>query len=235
MTSSEKEDPTFEIDHSFWVHEKFFASRLSRRRVRSQTHMLVARRISRSTDERTVISCVIPFSAISYGWILTLTQSAEHSAILVAFYNSLCVDYNLRNKLSQPSIPLGVFCQIPIRTPSDITGADSAFIVRRVLELTYNSHSMQYFAQDLGYPGTPFLSEDGRRGLLRAELDAKIAKLYGLTHDQLLDPADIYGPTFPSETFRVLKKNEIAKYGEFRTARLVLDAWDRMERGELTC
>jgi hypothetical protein len=31
----------------------------------------------------------------------------------------------------------------------------------------------------------------------------------------------------------LLKKNEIAKYGDYRTARLALQAWDRMERGEL--
>jgi len=33
---------------------------------------------------------------------------------------------------------------------------------------------------------------------------------------------------FPGETFRVLKEKEIAKYGEYRTQRLVLAAWDRM-------
>ena len=33
---------------------------------------------------------------------------------------------------------------------------------------------------------------------------------------------------FPGETFRVLKQKEIAKYGEYRTRRLVLAAWDRM-------
>jgi hypothetical protein len=61
-------------------------------------------------------------------------------------------------------------------------------------------------------------------------LDAKVAKLYGLTRDQLryiLDPAEVYGADYPSETFRVLKNNDIAKYGEYRTAKLVLDAWDR--------
>jgi hypothetical protein len=43
---------------------------------------------------------------------------------------------------------------------------------------------------------------------LRAELDAYYAALYGLTRDELrciLDPADVYGPDFPGETFRVLK------------------------------
>ncbi|MFP3943287.1 MAG: hypothetical protein ACLFWF_05315 [Alphaproteobacteria bacterium] len=49
----------------------------------------------------------------------------------------------------------------------------------------------------------------------------------------ILDPALVKGPDYPSETFRVLKEREIREYGEYRTARLVLDAWDRLERGEL--
>jgi hypothetical protein len=36
------------------------------------------------------------------------------------------------------------------------------------------------------------------------------------------------GGDYPSETFRVLKNNEIKKYGEYRTRRLVLEAWDRL-------
>lgn len=38
-----------------------------------------------------------------------------------------------------------------------------------------------------------------------------------------------------SETFRVLKEKEIRLHGEYRTRRLVLEAWDRMEtNGEFT-
>jgi len=33
---------------------------------------------------------------------------------------------------------------------------------------------------------------------------------------------------FPGETFRVLKEKEERKYGEYRTRRLVLEAWDRL-------
>jgi len=76
--------------------------------------------------------------------------------------------------------------------------------------------------------------EDGHHNAaLRAELDAYYAKLYGLTRDELryiLDPKDIYGPDFPGETFRVLKEKEEKQYGEYRTRRLVLEAWDRFER-----
>ena len=43
------------------------------------------------------------------------------------------------------------------------------------------------------------------------------------------------GADYPSETFRVLKDKEIRDYGEYRTRRLVLAAWDRMEvSGEFT-
>ena len=38
----------------------------------------------------------------------------------------------------------------------------------------------------------------------------------------------LYDPNLPSETFRVLKEKEIRQYGEYRTARLVLAAWDRL-------
>jgi hypothetical protein len=39
---------------------------------------------------------------------------------------------------------------------------------------------------------------------------------------------------YPSETFRVLKKNELRRFGEYRTKRLVLDAWDRLQTGALS-
>ena len=126
--------------------------------------------------------------------------------------------------------------QLPVLPPSGYSPADLTFIVPRVLELTYTSHCMAPFARDLGHDGPPFAWDEDRRAQLRAELDAWYARAYGLTRDELryiLDPADVKGPDYPSETFRVLKKNEIARHGEYRTARLVLQAWDEMERGEV--
>lgn len=78
----------------------------------------------------------------------------------------------------------------------------------------------------------PYIFDDAKRAVLRAELDAYYAHLYGLTRTELqyiLDPQSVMGEDYPSETFRVLKESEIAKYGEYRTQRLVLEAWDRME------
>ncbi len=84
---------------------------------------------------------------------------------------------------------------------------------------------------EVGIPIPPFPWNPDRRAAIRAELNTYYAKLYGLTYDELryiLDPADVYGEYFPGETFRVLKNNEIRKYGEYWTKRLVLEAWERV-------
>lgn len=86
-----------------------------------------------------------------------------------------------------------------------------------------------------GCPLSPFKWDEERRAMLKAELDAIYAKLYGLNTEELryiLDPQDVYGPDFPGETFRVLKEKEIKQFGEYRTRRLVLEAWERLHKNE---
>jgi len=55
---------------------------------------------------------------------------------------------------------------------------------------------------------------------------------FGLTRNEIryiLDPKGVYRHDFPGETFRVLKEKEEWGYGEYRTRRLVLEAWDRLK------
>ena len=49
----------------------------------------------------------------------------------------------------------------------------------------------------------------------------------------MLCPQDVMGEDFPSVTFPGLAKKEKALYGEFLTKRLVLEAYDKLEAGEL--
>lgn len=89
---------------------------------------------------------------------------------------------------------------------------------------------------EVGCPLPPFRWDENRRAVLKAELDAIYAKLYGLTTEELryiLDPQDVYGTDFPGETFRVLKEKEIRLYGEYRTRRLVLEAWEKLNKENL--
>jgi hypothetical protein len=153
------------------------------------------------------------------------------AACLLGCINSLTFDYCARQKVSGSHLSTFIFEQLPVIPPQRLKRADIDFISPRVLELTYTAWDLQPFAQDMGYDGEPFIWNPERRAQLRAELDAYYAHLYGLTRDELryiLDPADVYGPDFPSETFRVLKNNEMKQFGEYRTQRLVLEAWDKL-------
>lgn len=78
----------------------------------------------------------------------------------------------------------------------------------------------------------PYIYNEERRAVAQAELDAIFAHLYGLTTDELryiLDPEDVCGKGCINETFRVLKDRELRELGEYRTKRLVMEAWQRFK------
>ena len=126
--------------------------------------------------------------------------------------------------------------QLPIMNIDQYNKIDTDFIVSRSFKLTYISKELDSFANKLDYKFGLFSYDNLIRCQLQSELDAYYGRLYGLTRDELcyiLDPADVIGEDYASETFRVLKSKEIKEFGEYRTRRLVLEAWDKLERGEL--
>ncbi|MEI2581759.1 Eco57I restriction-modification methylase domain-containing protein [Scytonema sp. PRP1] len=230
LTDLEKSDASFSIQPRYWVSKVEVENRLA---DKWNKHWLLAfRDICRSTDERTAIFSLLPKVAVGHtAPILFSDKSTSFVSCLIANLNNLVFDFVVRQKVGGTHLTFTVFRQLPVLSPEAYTPEDIEFISTRVLELVYTAWNMQPLAKDMGYDGEPFIWNSNRRALLRAELDAYYAKLYGLTRDELryiLDPTDVYGEDFPSETFRVLKNNEIKQFGEYRTRRLVLEAWDKM-------
>jgi hypothetical protein len=179
---------------------------------------------------------------------------------LVGNLGTVAFDYVTRVKIAGTHMNFFFVKQLPVLPPDAYTEADLLFIVPRVLELIYTAWDLEAFAREVWqecpralrkeivrrwqeccgrspkvHPDAktipPFRWDSGHRAIIRAELDAYYAKLYGLTRDELryiLDPMDVFGPDFPGETFRVLKEKETRYFGEYRTRRLVLEAWDRL-------
>ncbi|BAY99918.1 putative type II DNA modification enzyme [Tolypothrix tenuis PCC 7101] len=226
-----KQDPSVTIQPRYWVSGAEVENRLINNW--NKEWLLAFRGICRATDERTAIFSILPKVAVGHSApvILVGVDKATLVACLQANFSSLVFDFITRQKMGGNNFSFFILKQLPVLTPESYTQEDIEFISIRVLELVYTAWDIQPFAKDMGYNGEPFIWNPNRRALLRAELDAYYAKLYGLTRDELryiLDPADVYGEDFPSETFRVLKNNEIKQFGEYRTQRLVLEAWDRM-------
>ena len=237
VTDSEKADPAYFVRPQYWVPEyevnkalASFEGALWKEQKRGW--LLGWRGISNATNERTVIAGVIPRVGVGNNFSLIISDKASlHLCGLVANLSSLSFDYVARQKVGNPNVNFFVLKQFPLFSPDAYSQADLDFLLPRVLELVYTAHDMTPFARDLGYQGPPFLWDPEHRALLRAELDAFYAKKYGLTREDLvyvLDPAEACGEDYPSVTFPGLKNKEIREFGEYRTKRLVLEAWDRL-------
>ncbi|MBI5294603.1 MAG: hypothetical protein HY869_03940 [Chloroflexi bacterium] len=187
------------------------------------------RDITNATNERTAIASIMPFVGSSQPMNMFIGCDAEAALLWVCAMNSLVCDYVVRQKVGGTHLNITSCKQLPIPAPVDIPDEIKTKIINLGLELTYTSPALKGFAQELGYHGEPFKWDESRRAQVRAELDAYYARLYGLTRDELryiLDPKEVHGADFPGETFRVLKDKEERLYGEYRTSRLVLGAWD---------
>lgn len=225
-------DADFEVEPFYWVEKAEVEARLSDR-ARQRQFLLGWRDITTAIAERTMVPCMIPRVGVGNSFFVALPDaSVEELASLYANWASLAFDFVARQKIPYVHLTYSIVKQLPVFPPAFYTKPRRTFIVPKVLELTYTSNSMTPFARDLGHDGPPFAWDEDRRAQLRADLDAFYARAYGLDRDELryiLDPADVKGPDFPSETFRVLKEKEVRQFGEYRTRRLVLGAWDRME------
>ncbi len=231
VTLSEKQDPSFEVRPRYWVSGQEVRDRLKAQGW-DRKWLLGFRNISLPTNERTFIPCVLPVAGVGHSSsLLFTTQDCDFTLALLGLAVSLAFDFVARQKMGGINMTHGYIKQFPALGPSAFPSARTDFIRHRVLELSYTAHALKPWAEDLGYDGPPFVFDPERRALLRAELDAYYAHLYGLNRDELryiLDPADVMGPDYPSESFRVLKTNEMRQFGEYRTQRLVLEAWDRL-------
>lgn len=248
ITDQEKQDANLRPTPRYWVERQEVEAKLQERGW-TRKWLMGWRDVCRATDVRTLISAVVPIVAVSDKFLLLNTdQSVGHNLALIGSFNSLICDFVTRQKLGGTALKYFVMRQIPVLPPSVYTPTELARIVPRVLELSYNAQDLEPFYSDVVQEnpewdtrtgadrGQPWRWNPERRAILRAELDAIYARLYGLSREDLryiLDPTDVMGADYPSESFRVLKDKEIRHLGEYRTQRLVLEAWDRMEQGEL--
>jgi len=233
---SELNDPCYEPIPFYWVPQKELDDSL---KDKSWTRgwMLGFREVTDArASARSFVGTVVPKVAAGHKLPFILTnKSASHAALLLANLSAICFDFVVRQKLGGLSMSFFVVKQLPVLAPGSYSGVDFDFILPRVIELTYTSTGLESWARDLGYEGDPFGFDPNRRMQQRAELDAYYARLYGLTRRDLqfiLDPQSI-SPGYPSETFAVLQRSELREFGEYRTQRLVLEAWDKLEKGEL--
>ena len=196
--------------------------------------------VTSATNARTMIAAVLPKVGAGHSLnLLPICAIADNapllSCLIVANLNSMPFDYVARQKVAGNNFTWYLLEQLPFiasdRFERKLSGIPAYDLIRtRVLELTYCAWDLQPFAQDLGYDGPPFVWDEERRHHLKCELDAIYAHLYQLNREDLvwiLDAPESY------QSFPGLKRNEMQQFGEYRTQRYVLQAYDLLANGQL--
>ncbi len=177
---------------------------------------------------RTVVSAVIPRVAVNDKFLLMMPFApARLSACLYANLVSFVFDYCARQKVGGLSLKYYTMRQLPallaldFKSPAPWAHGDSvlAWMLPRILELTYTAWDLEPFARDCGDEGPPYIWDSQRRFVLQSELDAAFFHLYGVSRD---DAEYILG------TFDVLERADLRQHGEFRTRRVVLERYDAL-------
>ena len=197
------------------------------------------RDITNATNERTCLFSGIPWSGVGHtaGAMSLGNGEAVAAALVIGNMNSIPLDWAARLAVGGIHLSLFIVRQLPVLAPEAYLGeivpgcgTYAEAVAPRVLELTYTTDSMQPFARALGYDGPPFAWDDAARARIKCELDGIFAHMYGLDRSQLVWILDSESP---GVSFPTLKRNEENAFGEYRTRRYVLHAFDQIAMGEL--
>ena len=198
-----KQQTNYSIVPRYWIPSHLVQERWQQKGW-NHPWVIAWRDVSSATNERTIVATVLP-AAYGVGHTAGLMMpkvEPQQAACLLALLNSLVVDYVERIKQSSAHASLFYLKQLPILPPEAFSPEDVEFIASRVAQLTRTADDINavWLTE---YPAYTF-QEPRARLSIRAQLDAYIAKMYGLTREELayiLDPTAVMGSDHPSVTF----------------------------------
>jgi hypothetical protein len=224
-TAAEHDEPNMEPLSRFWIARSDVTEALAGEW--DNEWLLGWRDITNMGNERTFVPSVLPLSAVGNSFLLAFPDDPTLGPQLHAVWSSLIFDFVARQKLSGSHLNYFTAKQIACPTPGAFAQQTSwqptrtlaEWTASYILELSYTSWRLQPYAREMGDIGPPFRWDPDRRALLRADLDAAFLHVYGLHRAEAEHVLD---------SFPVVRKYEERDHGEYRTRRLVLDAYDRM-------
>lgn len=194
--------------------------------------------VARADDQRSLMAALIPPQTVCGHKVPTIEFEPADPAVMILWLgvaNSLPMDFIVRMKVSL-TMSMSLMATLPFPrcvTADDATARACALAARLSCagpEMAPFLRKLEHVSALAGLNLSP--SDDPEeRDHLAAELDVVVARdLFGLTRDEmayLLEPRDVLGPDCTAETFAALRRAEEREFGEYRTRRLVLEAWDR--------
>lgn len=218
-STQQKQDPRFVALPRYWVATTDMPTV-------TDEYFLGFRDITNSTNERTAITTLFPRSAVG-NKLPIISSTAKSKWLVAAVHSSFAFDFVARQKVGGTSMNFFIAYQLPVLSPAQLGtytdwagGAVSSWITERCQELFYSADDASAIGRAMGVSGPPFVWNAERRESIRAELDAAFFHLYGLNRNDA---------SFVMDTFPIVERKDEAEFGEYRTKRLILENYDRMQ------
>jgi hypothetical protein len=232
--------PATEAQHAdpHWLPQPQFY--ISKSDVEASEHDLrwsvVYKDVTAPTNARTMIAAISPAAGLGNtlpSILLLRDHKSDYASLapqLLANLNSLVYDYLSRQKVQGQHLNWFIVEQLPLIFPeaysTQLGPVSIGELVRdEVLRLCYTADDLAAFARDLGHEGPPFVWDAEDRRHRMARLDALYFNLYGLSREE----ADYVLGTFP-----IVREQDEAEFGRFRTRDLVLGYMNALKAGDIT-
>jgi hypothetical protein len=227
-------NPGYEVAPFYWVRTEDFRERSAQLNWPHKWYLCWRDVTDSRASARTMISSIIPWCATGNSLSLLLPDPHTTPALIAALaanLASLPFDYLVRQKVSGLHLNFFMMEQLPVLRPNRYTETELAFLVERIRQATATSSKMLPWARYLD-DGVPNATPD--TSIAKAEIDAFFANKYGMSREDLgyiLKPASASKDLGGIDNFDVLERQDVKAFGEYRTQRLVLEAWDRLFGG----
>jgi len=189
---------------AYWIAENIFTTLPEAKQEQLNTYRVAHRRIARTTDERTLISAIVPrHTACENNATTVLVEDNADERIklfVCSLLNSFVLDFVIRYRVSTT---LNMFYLQELPLPRFSPG-DPIFdaIVPRAARLTCTRPEFAALWQAvMGEAWTPAsgATDPTARQRLRDELDALVAHLYGLTRGEFAHILHTFPLLFPDD------------------------------------
>jgi len=220
-------DPSYIPAFAYWVPTAEAESRIG---SWPSQWLLGLKDVTGVTSTRLAVFAVVPRIGIGHTFpLLKLPQGGPGgNALMLAWMNSLIVEFFLRQRMQGLHLTWHLLSQIPtpsirdtaLPCPWDASTELAAWVIPRVVELTVTSSHLSSFSADLGFDGTVFVYDTTRRRLIQAELDAAFFVVMGFAAPEV---------EFVLDSLEKIKARDQETFGAYETRRLVLDVYNRMQ------
>jgi hypothetical protein len=219
------QNPEFVVQPRWWVEGARVDEALG---TGALPAYLAYKDVTSPTNERTMIAAFIPRAAVVNSAPLVLIVNGvdwRRRCCLLANLNSFALDFVARQKVGGVHLNFFIVEQLPIlapdayaeRCPWNPRQTLERWISERVLELTCTANDMLPLAEAADFKEGVHKWKPDERAQLKAELDAAYFHLYGLSRDDV---------EYILSTFAGTARRDVAETGGYRTAQLVLSAYD---------